>query len=66
QTAQNLFTSKIITDPIDLLERIPDSQIKDKNRLIAKLRQQREQAELLRAAQAPMGGEVMGNAMPPM
>lgn len=50
QTIDNLYRSGVITDKILYLEQIPDSKLKHKNRLIAKIRQQELAAQ--QAAQA--------------
>ena len=54
QSADNLLKEKIIQDPIDYIERIPDKWIKDKAGLLRKLKER--QAQLTQQAQAMGGG----------
>lgn len=43
QTLDNLFQNGIITDAVDYLEAMPDSMIPNKNRLVAQLKQKRDE-----------------------
>lgn len=56
QSADNLLKAKIIQDPIDYVERIPDKWIKDKAGLLRKLKER--QAQLIQQAQAMGGGQL--------
>lgn len=55
QSADNLLKAKLIQDPIDYVERIPDKWIKDKAGLLRKLKER--QAQLTQQAQAMGGGQ---------
>ena len=51
QTLDNLFTAKIISDPIDYLEAIPAKNLKGKDVLIQKLKAQREKQQMAQIPQ---------------
>lgn len=50
QTADTMLINKVITDPITYLEAIPDSVVKDKAKILARLRSQ-QKAQMQMAAQ---------------
>ena len=63
QTLDNLFDKKIITDPVEYLEAIPDRYVKNKNKIIESIKTQQamqqqataaQQQEPLQMIQAPM------------
>jgi len=56
QTADNLFERGIVTDAVTYLESVPDAYIHGKNKLIARLREQREAAGEPAAEDAPRPG----------
>ena len=60
QTLDNLFAKGIITDAITYLEGIPDTYVKNKNKIIQKLKEQ----SALMSVQNQLGGAA--NAMPQM
>lgn len=62
QTADSMLVNGIFTDPIMYLEAIPDHVIKNKNKIIAKLRAERkkQQEEAMMTAQMPNETD-MGN-----
>lgn len=78
QTNDNLFDRQILTDPVTYLENIPDGYVRNKQRLIAQLREQtdmRGQMEQMQAVisdlqaqlQATMeGGAANGGVVPGM
>ncbi len=59
ETADNLFERGIVTDAITYLESVPDAYIRNKNKLIAKLREQ--QAASRQQAAALLGTPEAGN-----
>ena len=61
QTLDNLFTNGIITDAITYLEGIPDAYVKNKQKIIEKLK---EQQQLAQGAAMTQGGGA--NALPTM
>lgn len=62
QTTDNLFANGIISDPVTYLESIPNGYIKNKQAILAKLKEQQE----LAAQQAALMGGGMNGAMPQM
>lgn len=63
QTMDNLFDRQVITNPVTYLEGIPDKYIKNKQKIIDELKQQRQQLEELQQAQAVMESQAMGMPM---
>ena len=59
QTLDNLFTKGIITDAVTYLEGIPDQYIKNKNKIIAQLKERQQMQEEMLAMQAQQGGMPM-------
>lgn len=47
QTADTMLINKIISDPVTYLEAVPDSVIKDKAKILARLRAQQKQAQMM-------------------
>ena len=42
QTLDNLFAQKVITDPADYLESVPSQYVPNKQKLLAKIREQQQ------------------------
>lgn len=60
QTADSMLVNGIITDPITYLEAIPDHVIKGKSKIMARLRRQQKQQEMMMQGQMAMPESDMG------
>ncbi len=56
QTMDNLFSKGIITDVITYLESIPEQYLRNKNKIISKIKEQRQEAEQMQMQEAPAVG----------
>lgn len=55
QTADTMLINKVITDPVTYLEAVPDTVIKDKAKILARLRAQMKQTQMIAEEQQVMG-----------
>lgn len=61
QTADTMLINKVITDPITYLEAVPDNVIKDKAKILARLRARQKQQEMMMQEQALEQSNMGGN-----